>query len=257
AGSNYTDFVWLCPNTGNYTPGGFNVDQTLADIGLPDFGDFWIISTMGDHGLQNYSAASPLAFQVEAGGSIQIVYTADAWYRISALLTNTMAVLEAEGESNYIWTVNNVQGNISNHVVFTEWQHPYSNATTAWLSQWSEAQVANGDGDTLSPGDEFLLNTDPTATTAHSFAVTSIVASNNQVAVAVKLTRDTVVTGFNDGDINGTLYLYGTSNLLNTAFTEIAGTAVNGMDFGNDGNEHTYVFPGAPAAATFYRAVIK
>ncbi len=256
AGSVYEDFAWQQPSSWSYTPGEVNVDQTLADIST-----FCLISSfIGPHGTQDGGAGSPLNIQVAIGGSTQIVYTADQWYRIYSLKSNGTPVPEAQGASEYVWSVTGASQDISNEVAFAAWAHPYGGVPTAWLARWSEAAVAAGDTDGLDTVAEHLLNTSPTANTAYAFEVTSISVSNN-VAVTVRLTRDTVVDDYNAGCINGKLYLYGSGNLLTEPFTEISvpPTEIDGADFGNDAgvSEHTYFIPVAPDPLMYYRAVIK
>jgi hypothetical protein len=197
--------------------------------------------------------ASPAGeITVQQGGSTQIVYTASDWYRITSLTQDGVEKLTITPTNAFTWSVSDVQANISNEVTIAPLAHGYGNASTAWLSTWSEAQIAAGDSDPYDVDTEYLLNTDPTADSDVAFTVTAITAeagAGTDVKVTVKLTRTTDL-----GDINGTLWLYGTDD-LDVPFEKIAGQFIEQADF--DGDVEEFTFNEATDAKKFYKAVIE
>lgn len=223
---------------------------------IPSAVTYLITQVIGDNGGAN---PGDLSIVIDEGNATSIVYTASEWYRIASLKVNDAEVPAAAGVKSYQWDLLSADQNYSNNVTFTPYAHGYAKATTAWLGQWTEEEViTTGDLDPYDVDTEFLLNTDPTATTAFSFEITVVEASAGvDIAVTVKLVRDTVVEDYNDGNINGTLWLYGSDDLISDPFEEIGGTAVNGTDFGTLGDEKTYTFVDEAGAKKFYKAVIK
>ncbi len=251
AGTNYTDFVWEVGGDNDYTPGGVNERQILAELGLPPTSTYWITSVIGPNGTHDGLDLAVVQIEVQDGGSTQIVYTADDWYRIDIFEEDGILLLEANGENSYTWTAENVTGNLSNHVTFAAWSHPYGDVPAGWLSQWTEAQIAAGDADDLDLETEYLLNTDPLQDSTYDLSVTDVAVANGQVDVTVQLTRTTEL-----GPINGTLVLYASDDLVNGAFVPVAGQQIGGVDFDNSGNHHTYSFADADTTK-FYKAVIE
>jgi hypothetical protein len=257
-GRTYADFAWEQPSNYLYSPGGVNHGQFLADLSEPATGYFLltsVIDPLGCHGTQNGLALSPLVIEIAAGGSTQIVYQADEWYRIGALETNGAPVAAAAGTAAFTWTLTDARSDWSNHVTFVEWPHPYGATPVAWLANWSEEEIAAGDADDLDIATEYLLNTDPTKDTVCALEIVAVTATgDNEISIAVRLTRD---ESGKLGDINGTLWLYGTTDIVNVPFAPIAGQAVSGADFGAQGDQHTYTFRNLDAARMYYKAVIR
>lgn len=212
--------------------------------------DFLITQVISDpvHG-----AANPAGqLTVQQGGSTQVVYTASDWYRITSLKQDGVEKLTITPTNTFTWSVNNVQQDITNEVTIAPLAHGYGNATTAWLSNWSEADVADGDADPYDVDTEYLLNTDPTADSDVAFTVTAITAeagAGTDVEVTVTLTRTT-----SQGNLNGTLWLYGTDD-LDTPFAKIAGQSISNADFAGD--VEVFTFNEATDAKKFYKAVIE
>ncbi len=257
-GRTYGDFAWEQPSNYLYSPGGVNHGQFLADLSEPATGYFLltsVIDPLGCHGTQNGLALSPLVIEIAAGGSTQIVYQADEWYRIGALETNGAPVAAAAGTAAFTWMLTDARNDWSNHVTFVEWPHPYGAVPVAWLANWSEEEIAAGDADDIDIATEYLLNTDPTKDTVCALEIVAVNATgDNEISITVRLTRD---EAGKLGDINGTLWLYGTTDIVNVPFAPIAGQAVSGADFGAQGDQHTYTFGNLDAARMYYKAVIR
>ncbi len=260
AGSMIDDFYWPPNNDyGSYTPGDVNgQSQRLADITPPPTGYVLLTSVIGLHGLHDGVADTLISEQVAPGSGAGIPYAADPWYRIGSFESNGATVADAIGLSNYLWQVASMTTDISNHVTFVAVDTYGANIPISWLSRWSEQDVAAGDGDPFSVDDEFLMNTDPTATTTANLKVTAINFVGTTLQVTVKMERDTI-TPYNAGDINGMLYLQSRASLLSGTFEDVVGTAITGAQFndGAGGDEYTYTFENITDASLFYRAVIK
>lgn len=216
----------------------------------PQGQDFLITQVISDPAHGSANPAGQLT--VQQGGSTQVVYTASDWYRITSLKQDGVEKLTIAPTNTFTWSVADVQQNISNEVTIAPLAHGYGNATTAWLSNWSEADVADGDADPYDVDTEYLLNTDPTADSDVAFTVTAITAeagTGTDVEVTVTLTRTT-----SQGNLNGTLWLYGTDD-LNTPFAPIAGQSISNADFAGD--VEVFTFNEATDAKKFYKAVIE
>ncbi len=261
----YDQFYWPSAPSDVITPGAPNQGQGLGDITAP-VGYFTFISTITINGLQGGAATQLVTEEVATGSAFELLYAANPWYRIGAFKSNGVDVSEALGATSFNWEVAAMSGDVSNDVAFVAVDTVATYGVSAplgWLSQWSEAEiaaaVASGDEDDLSVDDEYLLNTDPTADTTAALRVTAIEFVGSDLHVTVRLERDTVVSGYNSGHINGVLVLEARPSLGSGEFQELAGTVIDGAAFsdGAGGDEHTYIFEDVQDAAHFYRAVIR
>ena len=138
-GTNTSDFYWYQPSSYNNSPGAINTDQQLPTL------TYTLISAIGLHGSHNIGVppTSPLvAVTVAAGSSTTIVYTADSWYRISALRSNGYYIPAASNQIAYTWAITNISQNYSNNVTFSLVSTNTNNVPTAWLASWGQSESA-------------------------------------------------------------------------------------------------------------------
>jgi len=252
-GTNQYDFVWAQPSSGNYTPGLPNTDQHLgvAPV-IPKDLFFTITTVIGAHG----RASCLTSIQILANTSTSIVYTADDWYRISALTVSGAHVFDAEAGNVKVYTqaINNVSASISNAASFylpASISNNGTNIPTSWLTNWPEAPFYNNK---LSLGQEYLLNINPFVSNDVSFVMDYIGVTGTAVSVTVKLLECTDGVSYNPQQtINGTLSVQGASNLASGVWAPVSSTAP-GLIFDGAGNK-TFTFQ--DTTNRFYRANIQ
>jgi hypothetical protein len=184
--------------------------------------------------------ATPLATaMVPAGASTQIVYAAADWHRIGALSSNAAPVAAAGGQQVYTQWLECVSADVSNQVSFvsaTPAQTGYTNVPTAWLTNWSEAAVHAGGGDSLDVFAKYLLGLDPTASNTYRLSVEDVSVSGSNVVTVVR--RD--VTGpLSPDGMHGVLRLQTATNLM-SGFTDVGGTDVTGADVFDESGRRAY-----------------
>jgi hypothetical protein len=143
SGDSKWDFQWQQPSGGNYTPGAINKDQYLTNAPLLPLGTWTIWSILGPNG--THSIAPWTNVTVTAGGSTQIVYTADQWHRIAAFTTNGLTNAAALDATQYTWSVSNVYQDLSNNVTF-------------YRPMWAVWQTVGAGGASSSTGTVYVPN---------------------------------------------------------------------------------------------------
>lgn len=214
-------------------------------FGTPSSGITFLLSA--NQGAANGTISLATDVQIDQGDSTNIVFTADDWYRIDSLTTNSVAVSGAAGLKTFTLEIEDMQTAVDAVVAFTQ-PVTMGGINTAWQSQWgTEAEVAAGDLDMYDLATEYLLNTDPTVTEVVTFKIDSITSSGGDVQVVVSLN---VVPNPGTAAINGTLKLYKRASLTSGTWEEAASTTL-GMN-----DTQTFTFSGQPADL-FYKAVIE
>lgn len=215
----YEDFEWTTSGTDRSTPspGAINGTQieNIADLGGDDPAATYIFISVvhGLYGSQTYGEEEPttavITREIEEGEPVSISYSASDWHRIGTLKSNGNAVAAAAGAKTYTFSVEAISGDVSNEVSFAELSAADRfNCPVSWLSTWSEAAVAAGDGDDLSVFDEYLLNTDPTVTTDYSLKFTGVSVDSDGALFSVELLRSENNTPVTSA-INGVLGISG------------------------------------------------
>lgn len=200
------------------------IDDLVVSFDEPDFGGpsfFTITQVIGANGSADPAA---LTVQIEAGGSTQIVYTADQWFRIEKLSVDGSEVVAAAGEAAYQWNINNVQADISNEVSFVaasgaEVGLP-AGVNPGWASSFYATEAAALADANLAT--DYLLNLDPTEDYDIALTIKTIELDNGDVANAVVLTDDGNEI---DVAINGVLKLQGKEDLLDAEWNDLGGNA--------------------------------
>jgi hypothetical protein len=257
-GTAYTNFSWLQPSSGNYTPGEMNKDQHIFTNAPAPAAYYYVYSAIGPNGRQNGLLTPLLSIQVAVGGSTSIVYTADAWYRISALLTNGVAVAAAANKSNYTWVVSGINGDRSNNCSFalgTNYQVTgVSDATVAaWLQGKSATEVTDTDGYGIRV--EYGLNLDPRSNDVLVVSLKSLVLlPDGRPEVTFTVTNKGVPLTSVQAPLtaNGFFEVYASPSLLSPSWVTVPGSAFYDSGAGVWRWTATLV----PAGDFFYRVVI-
>ena len=253
SGTNTADFYWYEPSAGNHSPGWPNTAQTLLPITPPYF---TLISAISLHGAHNIGLSSLVAVQVTAGSTTSIVYTADSWYRISSFFSKGSAIQSASGSVQYTWAVTNLSQDCSNNVTFSMLSTNTNNVPNLWLAGFGHAEFDPYGNDALGVYQKYLLNLNPYASNAITFAVDDIGVTGATVHVSVKLLDSTNGVTYNaQQSIYGTLYLQGSTN-LGGVWTYVASTQVAppGVLFDVTGHKN-FTFSGG--TNKFYRATVQ
>jgi hypothetical protein len=250
-GNAYSNFVWEQASSGNYTPGGSNKDQVLAppDVAPPTF--FMIYSVIGPNGSQSAEGSPVANIQVEIGGATSIVYSAASWFRIASCLTNGAPVSAAVGQTNYLWSVTNVQSDCSNSVTFVAATQEQTGLEVppAWASGYYVTEAAALADANIAT--DYLLNLNPTGTYAIELMINSITVSGSSISNVVQLTDGALPL---DTTINGRLVLQGKMSLLDATWEDIGSATISNANFGADG---TYGVLFTDLTNSFFQAVIK
>jgi len=207
------------------------------------------------NGSSSLGSGTFASVEIPAGTETQIVYTAADWHRVSGLVANNAAVPGASGARVFTQAFVNVNEDISNGVVFAAAlpaQTGYIAVPTGWLTNWGENAVLAGDGDSFDVTTEYLLGLSPVSANTYGLAIESVSLSDSQVVTVV---RRTVTGALSPDGMHGHLILQ-TADNLDTAFTNIANTAVTGMTvFDTDGRRgYTNQVDGV---SRFFRALIE
>ena len=216
---------------------------------------YTILTLIGANGsayTNGVALVSGVPFSLPAGSSTSIVYTANEWCRIQSLATNSIAVAAVVGYKAYTQQVVNVWGNLTNSVTYvqppaTNFNAAYTNVTTAWLAGWGRTESAsfyNNGSFTLQQ--EYLLGVNPYAAETYSFNVTAIAVTNTAISVSVNL--KTNAADYTLSLTNGTLYLYGYTNLA------ISGAVIGSTNLVSGSGTFRFTDTGSNK---FYRAQIQ
>ncbi len=250
-GSKASDFFW---DKVEATPYAVNKYQRLVDLSAVPIGFYMIYSAIGPNGTHSLGPDPVESIEIAPGGSTNIVYTANEWYRLGTLRTNGVAVGAAPGLKVYTQAFVNVRSAISNQVTFTNanWTQTglTSSVPVSWAATYYPASEAAAVANTNIARD-YLLNISPTNTHAIAFAIESITVSN-AVTVTVKL-----ADGGNPltTTINGAVKLYGKPTLNTADWSVIAAATVSNANFSVSG---TYTLPAFPTQTnTFFKAIIE
>jgi hypothetical protein len=244
-GSSYGDFEWTrLTGTASRTPGLANVSQVLDPITL-FFTIYSIVGENGSHDLPDFSV------QIAHGGSTQIVYTADQWFRIATCTTNGTEVAEAIGGTNYLWNIDNAQMDYSNEVTFVAATAEEAGIPASVDPDWARGYYAyEGDaaGD-ASLAVDYLLNLNPTVDYAIGLNFSTIAVADGSVSNQVVLTDS--ATNLTT-TIHGVLKLQGKVSLDDPEWTDIDGASYDGADFVGGIKDVNF----ADGSNKFFRAVI-
>jgi len=250
AGETSDDFTW---GQAVASPGAPNDSQVLVEQEVP-LAFFMIYSAIGPNGAHSAGATPLAAIEIAPGGSTNIVYTANEWYRIGSMATNGVAIGAAVGCRAYTQQFANAQADVSNNVTFVDAAAQQTGLTNSVPTAWAKSYYDN-EADALADASiatDYLLGLAPTNAYTIGFGVKSIVVADGTVTVTVKLT---------DGDqpldttINGALKLYGKAVLTAPAWSGIGAAVVNNANFNASGE---YALPPFdPGSNTFFRAVIE
>jgi hypothetical protein len=202
-----------------------------------------------------YGSANPAGtLAVLNGMSTSVVYSADDWYRITDVLTNSQSVAGAANQKTNRVDFVGVTTNIGVHATFHILPDGsvYSGVPTGWLLNWTEAAVAADDGDIYSVPDEYRFGISPVSSNTLALAIDSLSVTGGTVNVVLKRT----VSGLQSPDgMHATLKLLG-ADALTGSYTNIA-TSTIGFPFGAGSvGTWTNTFPDA-GSVRFYKAVIE
>jgi hypothetical protein len=248
-GSKASDFIW---GTGDPTPYASNTDQNLLVSSEYPIIASIIYSAIGPHGVHSLGPNVVESVAIAPGGSTNIIYTANEWYRIGTMQTNGVTVGAALGAK--VYTLVNVQSSISNQVTFTNASSAQTGLTNRveihWVTNYYPTSEAAAVANTNIVRD-YLLNISPTNSHTIAFSIDSIIASN-KVTVTVKL-----ADGVNalTNRINGVLRLYGKPTLNASNWSVIADATVSNASFNASGK---YTLPAVSTSTnTFFKANIE
>ena len=209
-----------------------------------------ITQTVGANGSANPAGT----VTVLNGDSTNIVYTPSDYYAATAIVgAYGSATTNGAKPALVTATFTQVQGDTTANVTFATVSDGsvVSGVPTSYLinSGVTEAWATNP-ANTNAVLQGYMLNLPPTGLNP-TLAITGITASNTSVNVTVLLDNNSVPT---NTIIYGTLRLYGTTNLVKTAFSEIGAVALTGASFTNNG-KHVVSFTDSNTAK-FYKAKI-
>jgi hypothetical protein len=243
------DFIW---GTRDPTPYASNTDQNLLVSSEYPIIASIIYSAIGPHGVHSLGPNVVESVAIAPGGSTNIIYTANEWYRIGTMQTNGVTVGAALGAK--VYTLVNVQSSISNQVTFTNASSAQTGLTNRveihWVTNYYPTSEAAAVANTNIVRD-YLLNISPTNNHTIAFSIDSIIASN-KVTVTVKL-----ADGGNalTNRINGVLRLYGKPTLNASNWSVIADATVSNASFNASGK---YTLPPVSTSTnTFFKANIE
>lgn len=244
------DFSWLELAA---THGEVNLFQELIDV-TPEVSFFTIYSVIEGFGAHDAGPNTFESFTIDAGETATIVYTADEWYRIESVLSNDTPVGEASGSKSFTLTLSDVQGDISNHVIFVEADAEQvgisSNVPLDWVKgYYSDNEAAAAADENLA--DDYLLGVDPRDEYDVALVISAIVVTDD-VVVTVKLTDGAMPLATT---INGTLRVYGKMSLGDNGWAPVGSAAVISADFNSSGL--CEVGPFDPQGFRFFKAVIE
>ncbi len=245
-GSKASDFFW---DTVEDTPYAVNKFQRLYD----PISVYMIYSAIGPHGAHSLGT-NPGTIEIAPGGSTNIVYTADTWYRIGTMQTNGVPVGAAPGLKAYTQALVNVRSAISNQVTFTNATWAQTGLTNSVPIPWATNYYPTSEAAAVANTNivrDYLLNISPTNNHAIAFAIESITVSN-AVTVTVKLADggDPLAT-----TINGAVKLYGKPTLDTADWSVIADATVSNASFNVSGK---YTLPAVSTSTnTFFKANIE
>jgi hypothetical protein len=208
---------------------------------------YTIYTTVGANGASDAAAEE----EVAEGGDLTIIYTANDWYRINALLLDGTPVGAAAGQKAYTQEFTNVTQDYSNDVSFATATQGQTGLTvpTDYADYYATEAEAAADPNLF---DDWLVNNPvPLGSGPYAMQVTSIAKSGTTVTVVVKLTENG--TPLQVTDINGELVLFGAST-AGGSYTRIGTTAITGADFDVNGLA-TIPFTSAPAADFLYAVI--
>ncbi len=242
-GSSADDFVWSLDVA---SPGMANGNQALEEL-TPTTIFFMVYSAIGPNGAHSVGVNPLEMIAVPQGGSTNITYTADDWYRIDAFLSDGEVVGSALGERSYEWTVTDVQGDVSNHVMFVE---AYPGVSTSWLDYWGTDTGQTLDDSVPSMDYAYMLDINPWAAHEIAYVITGMTVSNGGATITVKLTDH----GVGHGPINGQVAVYARESLA----TGTWGVPIAYADIGEiDSNgEAVVTIDTLPADAQFFKSEI-
>lgn len=242
-GQTAADFDW---RSATYSPGAINPDQEMVEL-EPVTAFFMVYSVIGLNGAHSVGVNPLEMIAVPQGGSTNITYTADDWYRIDAFLSDGEVVGSALGERSYEWTVIDVQGDVSNHVMFVE---AYPGVSTNWLGTWG-ADTGQTLHDSVPSLDyAYMLDIDPWAAHEIAYMITGMTVSNGSATITVKLTD----YGVGHGPINGQVAVYARESLTTGTWgAPIAYAMIGEID---DNGEAVVTIDTLPADALFFKSEI-
>jgi hypothetical protein len=240
------DFSPLCGGPSANASGGS--DAFLCKIPTC----YQLAVTKSGNGGSSIGFSSSAMQMISLGVTTQVIYSADDWYRIQTLSSNTAAVA-VEGLKTYTQTIVNAVADISNDVAFslaTPEQTGYTNVPTTWLTHWAESAIISDA--VFGVHDKYLIGLDPT--TSNTFALT-IESCSLSGGIAKTVLKRTYTGGLSPDGMHGQLSLQDTDD-LNSAFTNIPGTAASGENVFEADNRRSYTnLVNGPRQ--FIRAVIR
>ncbi len=251
-GSNKYCFVWN-QYDGSCTPGAANTWQTFANIWV-DEQMVWLTSIIGPHGAHSLLSSR---VQLPAGATPTVTYTADPWYRIQSFTTDNVANDAAINVKQFVWAVTNMQRDYSNSVSFYPLPEGLNTngAPVWWLSGFGRTESEPFDLDGYSLSAEYLLNQNPYVSNATArFTVEALAVTGATVNVTVQLLESTNALEYvAQPNINGTLYLLGTTNLNGGSWSNVTSQAPTNV-FDANGRK---VFSFPAQTNRFYKAYIQ
>lgn len=218
------------PNWSQRPDGSGRAYQTLPGGGVVPASLRLVSKIIGAaFGTQN-GVVTDIDIDVESVGSTSIVYVANSWYKINALVSDNSEVGAASGATAYTFSIsaNSMSGDVTNYVYFTEKtaadyaSNPegtrWTKAILDWFraNGWSEDDIAGDDGDGWTVWDEFLLNTDPTLHTEVDCRTSSFAIADDAATLGLYLER-TEGGGTVYRPLNGAVNIYGVADLADLA----------------------------------------
>lgn len=218
------------PNWSQRPDGSGRAYQTLPGGGVVPASLRLVSKIIGAaFGTQN-GVVTDIDIDVESVGSTSIVYVANSWYKINALVSDNSEVGAASGATAYTFSIsaNSMSGDVTNYVYFTEKtaadyaSNPegtrWTKAILDWFraNGWSEGDIAADDGDGWTVWDEFLLNTNPTLHTEVDCRTSSFAIADDAATLGLYLER-TEGGGTVYRPLNGAVNIYGVADLADLA----------------------------------------
>jgi hypothetical protein len=245
------DFTW---GTGDPTPDASNPGQNLLGSAEDPIIASMIYSAIAGHGAHSLGPNVVESVAITPGGSTNIIYTANEWYRIGTMQTNGVPVGAALGAKVYTQALVNVQSSISNQVTFTNASSAQTGLTNRVELQWVTNYYPTSEAAAVANTNivrDYLLNISPTNSHTIAFAIDSIIASN-KVTVTVKLADGGIAL---TNQIKGVLRLYGKPTLNASNWSVIADATVSNASFNASGK---YTLPAVSTSTnTFFKANIE